>query len=220
MKDDIIRLSEYQKSESAAAPFTSGGEQAPAFSEEALALQFAEDHADDLRYVARWSRWLVWDSKRWAADEKLSAFALARKLCRTAASECNRKKIAITLASAKTVAGDREAGKGRSAARRQQRWLGHDLFGHSITPPAPSICSTGICIRTIPPTSSPRSAARHQTNPARPRYGRHSLPASRQSIRADRFPSTHGWLFAHRLDTRARAVFPLRRGRQRQNHRS
>ncbi len=32
--------------------------QAPAFSDEALALRFAERHADDLRYVAAWGRWL------------------------------------------------------------------------------------------------------------------------------------------------------------------
>jgi hypothetical protein len=30
----------------------------PAFSDEALALRFADLHADDLRYVAAWGKWL------------------------------------------------------------------------------------------------------------------------------------------------------------------
>lgn len=32
----------------------------PAFSDEALALRFADQHAHDLRYVAAWGRWLSW----------------------------------------------------------------------------------------------------------------------------------------------------------------
>jgi hypothetical protein len=35
----------------------STGAQAPAFSDEALALRFAERHAGELRYVAAWGRW-------------------------------------------------------------------------------------------------------------------------------------------------------------------
>jgi hypothetical protein len=31
---------------------------APAFSDEAIALSFAEDHADKLRFVATWGKWL------------------------------------------------------------------------------------------------------------------------------------------------------------------
>ena len=37
----------------------------PIFSDEALALHFAEMHADDLRYVAAWNKWLSWDGTRW-----------------------------------------------------------------------------------------------------------------------------------------------------------
>ena len=43
-------------------------ETAPAFSEEALALLFAEQHADTLRYVAEWNQWLVWDGSCWRMD--------------------------------------------------------------------------------------------------------------------------------------------------------
>ena len=37
----------------------------PEFSDEALALAFAERHADDLRYVAAWGRWLLWTGSHW-----------------------------------------------------------------------------------------------------------------------------------------------------------
>jgi putative DNA primase/helicase len=76
---------------------------APAFSDEALALQFAERHADNLRYVPAWNRWLLWDGKRWVPDEKLKVFTLVRDLCREAANEANDRR-AIAIASRKTVA--------------------------------------------------------------------------------------------------------------------
>jgi putative DNA primase/helicase len=76
----------------------------PAFTDEALALGFAETHTGDLRYVAAWGRWLSFDGACWRLDETLLAFDRARKICRQAAAECNRPKIAAALASAKTVA--------------------------------------------------------------------------------------------------------------------
>jgi hypothetical protein len=54
------------------------------FSEDALALRFAETN-DGLRFVAPWSRWLEWSTNRWRADEKLHAMSLARETCRQAA---------------------------------------------------------------------------------------------------------------------------------------
>src|SRR6476660_1517673 len=61
----------------------------PEFSEESLALRFAEQHALDLRYVDMWSKWLIWDGKRWAVDETRRAFDLSRAICRAASAECN-----------------------------------------------------------------------------------------------------------------------------------
>ena len=63
----------------------------PEFSEESLALRFAEQHALDLRYVDMWSKWLIWDGKRWAVDETRRAFDLTRAICRAASAECNSK---------------------------------------------------------------------------------------------------------------------------------
>ncbi|MGA8955257.1 MAG: phage/plasmid primase, P4 family [Pseudolabrys sp.] len=76
----------------------------PAFSDEALALRFADLHVDDLRYVAAWNRWLMWDGTRWQFDDTLAVFSLIRLVCRSAAAQCNKAKIATALASAKTVA--------------------------------------------------------------------------------------------------------------------
>jgi putative DNA primase/helicase len=76
----------------------------PAFSDEALALRFAETHAGDLRYVAIWGRWLSFNGIYWRFDDTLLAFDRARKICRQAAAECNNKAKTAALASAKTVA--------------------------------------------------------------------------------------------------------------------
>ena len=76
----------------------------PAFTDEALALRFAERHADTLRYVAGSSKWFLFDGKQWATDDTLYAFNLSRRLCREASAECNKGKAASVLASRKTVA--------------------------------------------------------------------------------------------------------------------
>jgi len=95
----------------------------PAFTDEALALRFAERHEHDLRYVAGWGKWLRYDGKRWQFDETLYAFDLARKICREAAAECNKSKIAAGVASAKTVAAvERLAKADRRLAATISQW--------------------------------------------------------------------------------------------------
>lgn len=76
----------------------------PKFSDEALALLFAEIHASDLRHVAAWNQWLVWDGACWRFDRTMRAFDHAREICRWAASKCEKPSLAMALASAKTVA--------------------------------------------------------------------------------------------------------------------
>src|SRR4051812_6911715 len=66
----------------------------PAFTDEALALHFAERHADNLRHVAAYSKWLIWDGKRWLFDDTLLAFDLARKVCRETATNCRKRRVA------------------------------------------------------------------------------------------------------------------------------
>jgi putative DNA primase/helicase len=76
----------------------------PAFSDDALALRFAEQHANDLRFVAKWGQWLSWTGTHWRADDTLGAYDKVRETCREAASGCNKARVATAVASAKTVA--------------------------------------------------------------------------------------------------------------------
>lgn len=99
-----VSLSEAERRLKAPKKPMSSNVAAPDFSEEALALEFAELHETDLRFVAQWGRWLRWDGRRWEKDETQIAFDLARALCRNAASQCSQKGAARKLASAGTVA--------------------------------------------------------------------------------------------------------------------
>lgn len=95
----------------------------PAHSDEALALRFADRHADDLRYVAAWGRWLKWDGSCWRFDETLHAFDLSRRVCREAANEANKASVQTALASAKTVAAvERLAKADRRLAATIDQW--------------------------------------------------------------------------------------------------
>jgi putative DNA primase/helicase len=80
--------------------------QVPAFSDEHLALEFAQRHTGELRHTAIWSKWFIWTDTHWRADETLVAFDLARALCRDAASRItdpSSVKLARTIASSRTI---------------------------------------------------------------------------------------------------------------------
>jgi putative DNA primase/helicase len=95
----------------------------PAFSDEALALRFAEQHQHDLRYVAAWGKWLRWDGAHWCFDSTLHAFDRAREICREAAEHRNKPHIRAMLASAKTVAAiERLAKADRRTAATADQW--------------------------------------------------------------------------------------------------
>jgi putative DNA primase/helicase len=76
----------------------------PPFTDDALALRFADKHVGDLRFVAAWNRWLGWDGACWRFEDTLGAIDLSRLVCREAMSECNKARVAKNLASARTVA--------------------------------------------------------------------------------------------------------------------
>ncbi len=102
----------------------------PAFSEDALALKFAERHGKDLRYIAAWSHWYTWAGARWAMEPTRHAFDRARAICRVAASEAEKPGIKIRLTSAKTVAAvERLAKVDRRLAATVEQWeTDPDLF--------------------------------------------------------------------------------------------
>src|SRR5689334_17244431 len=95
----------------------------PDFSDEALALRFAGRHAREWRYVAAFGKWLTYDGMRWRLDETLEVFHLVRQICREAAVECRKKGLALSLASASTVAAvERLARYDRQLAATADQW--------------------------------------------------------------------------------------------------
>lgn len=96
---------------------------APALSEEALALQFADRHADELRYVSAWGRWFVWSGVRWEPEETLLPLDLARRICRDAANRAESAGRAAKLAAGATVAAvERLARADRRLAATPEIW--------------------------------------------------------------------------------------------------
>ncbi len=93
------------------------------FSDENLTLRFTAEHATSLRYVHGWGRWYEWDGSVWRHDETLKVFDLARRVCRSASSECDKERVAAMVASAKTVAAvERLAKADRRHAATVDQW--------------------------------------------------------------------------------------------------
>ncbi|MGJ0509953.1 MAG: phage/plasmid primase, P4 family [Methylocystis sp.] len=80
------------------------GVQTPEYSEDWLALLFAERFGHMLRFVPVWGKWRVYDGRVWRDDEKLSTYDAARKVCRAAANSAETAAEKKRLASAKTRA--------------------------------------------------------------------------------------------------------------------
>jgi len=56
-------------------------------SHDGLALTFSARHEQDLRYVAVWGQWLLWEGVNWKPETTLKAFDLARDLARKEAAK-------------------------------------------------------------------------------------------------------------------------------------
>src|SRR5207302_8406801 len=94
----------------------------PAFEDDALALRFSHQHADNLRYTAAWGRWSIWDGKRWKRDETCLVMDLARQVCRQA-STGSEERFALRIASAVTISAvERLARVDRRHAATVDQW--------------------------------------------------------------------------------------------------
>jgi putative DNA primase/helicase len=69
--------------------------------EDRVALEFAQGHANHLRYVAASSQWMRWSGSYWEDEKTLAAFDEARKLCR-AAGDAKAKTVAAVTALARS----------------------------------------------------------------------------------------------------------------------
>jgi putative DNA primase/helicase len=128
----------------------------PEFTDEALALRYADLHANRLRYVAGWGKWLIWTGTHWRADQTMEAFDLSRAVCREAASQCNDHDLASNIASARTVAAvERLAKADRRLAATIDQWDADpwllntpggiiDLRTSEVLPHRPDACMTKI----------------------------------------------------------------------------
>jgi putative DNA primase/helicase len=72
------------------------------YSDDALAARFAEQQRDNVRYVAPWDRWFVWDGKRWAPDDTQAVARLVQQMCEEAAAGCSSTGAANRVRSART----------------------------------------------------------------------------------------------------------------------
>ena len=75
----------------------------PTDTEDALAISFADLHADDLRYVEEFGKWMKWNGNTWAADRTSEGFDMVRKHLRKFAGGLTYQD-ARKIATAKTVA--------------------------------------------------------------------------------------------------------------------
>ncbi len=133
--DNIIRLATVQDA----------GE-LPASSEDALALAYAERHANDTRHVAAWSRWMLYDGARWNTDATLHVFNRARVICREVALECARPAAVVA---AKTVAAVVQLARAdRRLAATAEQWDANHMqlvtAGDDDIPAAAYDLATGI----------------------------------------------------------------------------
>ena len=69
--------------------------------EDKVALWFSAKYANNLRYVHLWGKWFYWNGVRWAAENTLFAFHLARELCRVA-EDADHKTVAAVIGLART----------------------------------------------------------------------------------------------------------------------
>jgi putative DNA primase/helicase len=68
--------------------------------EDEVALEFSNRHAQDLRYVNLWHRWLRWNGAVWRHIDDLSVFHLVRQVAREYAKLHNDKKLGRDAATA------------------------------------------------------------------------------------------------------------------------
>jgi putative DNA primase/helicase len=102
---------------------TLSDDDAPGFSEEWLALLFAKVHANELRHVAKFGQWFLWNGSRWSMDETRKTFSLARDLCRQSALKLDLPGTRRSIASARTRAAVVSlAGEDRRLVATSDQW--------------------------------------------------------------------------------------------------
>jgi putative DNA primase/helicase len=119
----FLTMDDDGKSADPAAEYEPDRHQPPTYSEDRLALTFAEKHQEHLRYVDAWGHWLRWNGAAWSKDSTLKVWDNARAICRESAAGCNAPHTSDKLASAKVVAAvERLARADRRMAATHTQW--------------------------------------------------------------------------------------------------
>jgi len=113
-------------------PHEDPSELPPKYCEERLAAEFTRRNGPEWRYIDAWSRWYLWDGRRWLAEETLRAFDIAREVARDISTEARhdmnlepnqRQRVASSIATAKTIAAiERLARADRVHAMTNEQW--------------------------------------------------------------------------------------------------
>ena len=87
---------------------------------------------------------MIWSEGRWLQDDTLHAYDRVRALCRQVSAECNKERVAVSLASGKAVASiEKLARSDRKIAATVDQWDADiDLLN---TPGGIVDLRTGIC---------------------------------------------------------------------------
>ncbi len=120
-RDELLRLVE--ATAALAVPPPCDEEMGVPATEDAIGLQFAQEHQDALRYCHDTGAWFVWTGTHWRRENTRLAFAWARELCRKAAASVEHKKVAATLSKAATASAvERFAQTDRAFAVTSEVW--------------------------------------------------------------------------------------------------
>ena len=207
--------------------FEAADSRPPEYSDEALALVFTKRHGSNLRYVEAWKTWLFWDGNRWRRDATLYVFDLARILCREISASASPPKVAVAIASAKTVSAvERLARADRKHAAVVNQWDAVSLGARHARWRAGSPHRLAACLETrrLYLEDDDRGTERRLRPVATRRRADHRLPAvhgvpragDQQQRAAAALSAANGRLRPHRKHRRARAIFSLRQGCERQ----
>lgn len=108
-------------------PATAIDKPEPSYSEDQIALEFADKYKELIRYEGYRNRWFKWAGTRWEVDYNLSAHQLVRKLCRDVAIKLNDEAIGRAINSLPSGATKEEKDKVRRNARKSNSNISRQL---------------------------------------------------------------------------------------------
>src|SRR6185312_8555864 len=118
------------------------------FADDALANAFTAAHPD-LRYVARWGKWLRWGEAGWVEDTTLQVYDLARKVCCTIADEtrgATPAAVSAAKSAGKRAAVENLARSDRVHAASVEQWDANPLL---LNTPGGAVDLTNGAIRPV-----------------------------------------------------------------------